>query len=362
MVADVRYLFGDLRTNEIIAEIPCQGVTVSDSLEGGEFRASFGLDLTGIRNDDTVSATLPGKSFAVVERNGVPIWGGIVWSRTYQSQAKISQVYCKTMDQYSSKRFIDTDYTFTNVEQRNVFRALFAQMQADPYSPQVVLPSTFPTVAPITGSISGAELRSYRDVFDQISTADGGFEWRINIGRSSNQYTWTLQIGYPVIGMPWLPSSTVFEYPGSVLNYWRNDTIGGAGTNIYGVGSGEGQDMVQVEVIHQDLLDGGFPRYDQQVTFKSIDNEAALEAVTQVQASIRKAPMPVYTVELKADRDPKFGEWVIGDYATLSFKDPMHPGAGLNHPARILKWDYTPPSSDGTEEVRVTFEGEDAGD
>jgi hypothetical protein len=119
--------------------------------------------------------------------------------------------------------------------------------------------------------------------------------------------------------------------------------------------------MLQVEVVHDTLLAAGFPRYDQQVTFKNINDLDTLENVTQVQASIRKAPMPVYTVELKADKDPKFTEWALGDYATLVFKDPMHP-EGLTHPARILKWDYTPPSTDGTEEVRVTFEGEDADD
>jgi hypothetical protein len=150
----------------------------------------------------------------------------------------------------------------------------------------------------------------------------------------------------------------VFEYPGSVLNYWRNDTIGSSGTNIFGIGSGEGDSMPVVEVIHEDLLENGWPRWDFQVSFKGVDDIATVERITQQQAALRKGSMPVYTVEMKGDIDPVFSDWGIGDGCKLVFRDPLHEG-GLTHPTRILKYDYTPPSADAVEEVRVSFEGDD---
>jgi hypothetical protein len=202
-------------------------------------------------------------------------------------------------------------------------------------------------------------LHTYKEIFDQLSTTENGFEWHIDITRQSGAYVWTLRVGAPVLGQPLGDSSIVFEYPGPILNYWQNDTLGGAGTNIFGVGAGEGDAMIQVEVVHDNLLAIGYPRYDQQVTVKDVKDVDQLETLVQVQAALLKAPMPVYTVELKADHEPEFGDWTLGDYSKLVFKDPLHP-EGLNHPARILKWDYTPPSDDGDEEVRLTFEGEDA--
>jgi len=359
VASEIRYLFGDLLTNQVIEEIACSGVTISDSLSGGEFRATFYLDQTGRLNSDLVAATMPGKAFVVAERNGVPIWGGIVWSRTYQSQAKVMQVYAKTLDQYGTKRFIDTDMSFTTTEQRNVFTSLYTAMQSAGGSVQVVVPGSFPTINPISLTIAGSELRTYKEIFDQISNAEGGFEWRVNVTRQSSQYQWALQIGSPSIGQPLTDSSVVFEYPGNILNYWQNDTIGGAGTNIYGVGAGEGDSMLQVEIVHDGLIAIGYPRYDQDVSLKTINDLDDLEAATQTQAQLLKAPMPVYTVEMKGDRTPEFGDWSLGDFCKLVFVDPLHP-AGLEHTTRILKWDYTPPSSDGTEEVRLTFEGEDA--
>jgi len=359
MGSEIRYIFGDVLTGEVIEEIPCYGVSINDSLDGGEFRGNFALDTTGKNNADLVAATIPGKTFVVVERNGVPIWGGLNWSRTYQSQAKTAQLYSKTMDQYLTKRFIDEDVSFTGVDRRNIFLALLELMMLDPNSPQWDLPAAFATDVAINYDIAGSELRSYREIVDNLSVTDIGFEWRVGVTKQTGAYSWVVELGYPTLGQPLNDASVVFEYPGNILNYWQNDTLGGSGTNIYAIGAGEGDSMPQVEIVHQDLLDAGFIRLDQDVPLKDIQSELELEGLGQVQAQVRKAPMPVYTVELKADRTPQFSEWVIGDYCKLAFNDPMHP-QGLVHPTRILQYEYTPPSSDATEEVRLTFEGEDA--
>jgi hypothetical protein len=359
MSSEIRYIFGDILTNEVIEEIPCFGVTMSDSLDGGEFRGSFALDLTGKNNADLVTCTLPGKTWVIVERNEVPIWGGINWSRTYQSQAKSVQLYAKTMDQYLTRRFITTDMEFTATEQRNIFRSLLQTLQLTANTPQWNLPGVFTDETVVDFDVAGSELQTYKEVIDALATTENGFEWRIDVTKESGSYQWTVQVGQPMIGQPLGDTSVVFEYPGNILNYWQNDTLGGSGTNIFVVGSGEGDSMPQIEIVHQDLLNAGFARIDQDVSLKQIEDEDRLEDLAQIQAAVRKAPMAVYTVEMKADREPEFTDWVLGDYARLTFEDPLHP-EGLVHPARILKWDYTPPSSDDTEEVRLTFEGEDA--
>jgi hypothetical protein len=362
MGSEIRYIFGDVLSNRVIEEIPCHGVTMSEGLDGGEFRGSFNLDMTHKDNADLVAASIPGKCYVVAERNGVPIWGGMDWSRTYQSQAKSVQLYAKTMDQVLAKRVITTDLTYTAMDRRNIFRELLLEMQSDPNAGNLIIPDAFGTLAPVDMSFAGSELKTYKEAADQVSTVLDGFEWRVNVTRQDGVYYWAVIVGSPRLGQPLTDASVVFEYPGNVLNYWQNDTIGGAGTNIFGMGAGEGDSMSQVEVVHTDLLSaGGFPRLDQTITFKDVDDIDQLEALTLYQANLRKTPMPVYTVEMKADREPEFGNWAIGDYCRLAFKDPLH-SEGLTYATRILKWDFTPPSADATEEVRLTFEGEDIGE
>jgi hypothetical protein len=359
MSEELRYVFIDALSGLIIEEIPLQSVSINQTLSGGQFQATLGLDQTGLTNDQLVAATIPGRCFVVAETSTAILWGGLVWSRTYQSQAKEMQMYANTLDQYSTKRLVNYDRTFTGVDPRNIFLQLFSDMQFDPDSIQVTLPSAYMTATPIDYAVAVSELKTYRGCFDELSTlVEGGFEWTIDWNRSGNTYSRTLRIGQP-LGQPISPSNVVFEYPGNILNYWRNDTIGNGGTNIFGVGAGEGESQLIVEVVHDDLLNNGFPRLDAQVSFKDVEDAASLESLTQTQAQILKAPQPLYTVQMKADREPAFGDYGLGDYTNLVIKDPLHPSPGTTFNTRILGWDYTPPAGDAVAEVQLILAGDD---
>src|SRR3954463_15169497 len=117
----VSYVFGDVLTGAVIQEIDCQGVSMSRGFGQGELRASFQLDQSGKDNRDLLAATQEGRCFVIAERNDQPIWGGIVWSRTYQSQAKIFELYCRAFEHYPEYRFVRTDLSYTNQEQLNIF-------------------------------------------------------------------------------------------------------------------------------------------------------------------------------------------------------------------------------------------------
>lgn len=360
-MTELRYVFADALTGKIIDEFPMFSVSVSLSVDTGEFTGFFGLDQSGYDNDQLISASVPGRSFVIVESENRVIWGGLVWSRTYQSQAKSVQVYAKSLDQYPTKRLIHTDWDFTDTDPRNIFRTLYMDMQADPYSISVSIPAAFDNASIIDFDVAASELKTYRSVFDTLSTAaDSGFEWTIDWQRVGNAYTRTLRVGKP-LGSPLSDNSVVFEYPGNILNYWRNDTIASGGTDMYGVGAGEGDSMLVSQVEYSDLLANGYPRLEDQVSFKDVDDMTVLDGLTKTQADIYKAPQPVYSVQMKADREPAFGDYGLGDFCKLVLKDPLHPAPGVTFATRVLKWDYTPPSSSDVEQVQLSFQGDDNG-
>src|SRR5690349_24055288 len=144
MPSAVRYVFVDALSGTVLEEIPLQSVRFTQTLNGGELNATFGLDLSGYSNDQLVSSTIPGRTLLVVETDSVVLWGGLVWTRTYQSQAKSVQLYAKTLDQYPTKRLVDYSRTFVGVDPRNIMRQLYTDMQTDPYSIIVDIPSAFP--------------------------------------------------------------------------------------------------------------------------------------------------------------------------------------------------------------------------
>lgn len=356
-MTSIVYVFGDAYTGAIIEEISLDGVTITDKFGGGDLRGSTHLDQTGKDNDTILSATEPGRCYVVVERDSVPIWSGIVWTRTYQSQSKSLELYCRSYDAYTERRFILSDYSQTDIEQRNIFTDLYNTMQADANSIRISIPGAFSTVITKTVQVFGYEFKTYRQVLDSISDGDDGFDWTVRVSRAQNAYIRTLILGYPNIGTL-DHSGLVFEYPGNILNYWKNESMAAAATHVFGLGAGEGASMLTATVIEQDLLSGGFPRYDVSLGHKDLEDQNRLNSITNQEAIISRAPMPMFTVELKADRDPEFGSYSIGDACTLIINDARHPNV-LQKQTRISGISYTPPSGDSTEISRLTFEGDD---
>jgi hypothetical protein len=355
----VTYVFGDILTGEVIQEISCSGVSMSRGFGQGELRAAFSLDQSGKDNRDLLSATQEGRSYVIAERDKTPIWGGIVWSRTYQSQAKVFELYCRAFEHYPEYRFVRSDLTYTDQEQRNIFRDLWTQMMASPNSIKVDLPGSFTTAITKSLSVKAFEYKTYREAMDSVANGGpvDGFDWTIDISKVGGVYVKTLRIGYPTLGAV---EPVIFDYAGQVLNYWQNGTMAKHGTNIFGLGAGEGSTMLAQEVIHADLLAGGFPRYDVDVSFKDVNSSSLLTSLSVQAADVRKAGRPIMTVEIRGTLDPEFGSYGLGDAVQIYFRDPRHPDpADRIFTSRILGWEYYPPSDNSVEFARLVFEGED---
>lgn len=356
-MTSMTYVFGDLLTGRIISEIPLYGVSILEKFGGGEFRATFQYDMTGRDNEVLDAATYPGRCFVVVERNAVPIFGGYVQTRTYQSQAKSAQLFGRGFAAYPQRRLLRQDVNYVGQDQITIFRDLWVKMQDDPDSIRVNLFSAFTSGVNLDFQVLTSEFKTYGQLFEQIADGDTGFEWRIDTTKSGGAYTHSLRVGYPVIGST-DPARIVFEYPGNILNYWKNETLADAGTYVYTIGAGEGNSMLTYAVAHYDLLNHGFPRYDVEVARKDITSRSVLEAVGRQEALKHKAPAPGFTVQVKADLDPIFGTYTLGDACRLIIRDPKHPTT-FSKDTRLVAWEYRPPSSDGTEEARLMFEGDE---
>lgn len=358
-MTEISYIFGDVLTGQIIAEMPLKGVSMTRMIGGGDFRAAFNLDQTGQDNETVVSATEPGRCYVVCERDGTPIWGGIIRSRTYQSQGKAFQIYCRDVAHYPEYRIVRTDFLNEDIEQRNIFRSLWSDMMSDPSSVQVVLPSSYPTVVTKSLDVKAFEMKSYRSAMDMIANGDDGFDWSIDTVRVENSYQWHLRTGYPRLGTTNPDTAVVFDYPGSVLNYWENENMSDHGTHFFGVGSGEGSSMLIQPVIHSDLIAGNYPRYDVALSLKSVQDADTLTSLTTQMAVNLKGGTKTLTLELKADKTPEFGSYGLGDMAKIYIDDPAHTNP-VDRPitTRIIGWEYYPPSSDHTELARIVFEGD----
>lgn len=101
-----RYYTADLLTNEILAEVPFRGVSYERAIKGaGSFTGSIPV-IEATNNLDLYESTLPGKTALYVVRNGVCVWGGIIWTRSYNVVDRVLQVNAAEFTSYFYHRRI----------------------------------------------------------------------------------------------------------------------------------------------------------------------------------------------------------------------------------------------------------------
>lgn len=356
-MTDYSYVFYSLRDEAIVAEIPMFGTFFQNRInQAGQGNGSFQLDMTGKRNSDLVEATIPGRTAVAVERNGTAIWTGITWSRTYQSQAKTAQLFFWGFESYPNRQRILTDFVRTFIDPVNIFRDLWLEMQAVPgRNLNVNVPASLPNVEPTNLTVNAFEIKYYGEAMADLSDAKtGGFDWTIDVTRVGNQFVKSLRIGRPNFGVGQSSSSLVFEYPGSITNYFETESMASAGTHLILLGSGENEAMITSTFSNNDMIAAGWPRWDIDISRKDIQNFFALYNITQQQGVIHRPPMSIIKATLKADKTPAFGTYALGDNCTLVIRDPKHP-TPLELQTRLIGWELHPQSSQDSEEVTLSF-------
>lgn len=110
-VPEYRYYIADLVTGSVISEIPFQGVSWERKIStAGQFSGNISAD----PNRDTYylyESTLPGKNALYVMRNGVCVWGGIIWSREYSITDRVLSVTALEFISYFHHRVIWKSFT-----------------------------------------------------------------------------------------------------------------------------------------------------------------------------------------------------------------------------------------------------------
>jgi hypothetical protein len=108
-----RYYTADLVTNTIIGELSLEDVNYERSLKNpGSFDGK--ITITDQTNAlDLYNATMPGKTAIYAVRDGVCVWGGIIWGRTYDMIGRSLSFSASEFTSYLNHRMIWKAYSQT---------------------------------------------------------------------------------------------------------------------------------------------------------------------------------------------------------------------------------------------------------
>jgi hypothetical protein len=103
---EYRYYITDLVSNQVIAELPFTGVSYERLLrKAGSFSGTIPA-IAATEKYDLYETTMPGRTGLYVLRNGVCVWGGIIWARKYDEGSKTLSVDASEFTSYLYHRFI----------------------------------------------------------------------------------------------------------------------------------------------------------------------------------------------------------------------------------------------------------------
>ena len=228
-MSEYRYLFADLLTNLILAELPLVGVTFGQELNtAGSLNG--GILLSGINASayNVEAATTPGKIAVYVDRDGTIVWGGVLWSRSYDSASQKLTLGAREFESYFERRRINFDYNLDALDQDQltVVQNLFNTTQGAPGSSTnvgVVIPTNTSGVL-VNKTYNYYDLKPITEAAYELSQSDTGFDWNVNISYdSSYNIVKNLELAYPRRGKVYSasdPHSLQLEFPGNIIELY----------------------------------------------------------------------------------------------------------------------------------------------
>ncbi len=368
MATSYRYLFADLLTNTIIAELPLTGVAFGSQLnQAGTFQGRIllsGIDTVGF---NIANATIPGKCAIYVDRNGVLVWGGVIWNRAYQSSSQTLSLNAREFESYFERRRITSNQAFNNVDQLSIAQNLISLAQGVPYGNIGVQVGVETSGVLISRVYYGYEKKTYYSALQDLSRAENGFDFNIDVAYDgSGAPSKTLNLGYPRIGTVYSatnPSALLFEFPaGNVVEYEYPEDGSLAANTIYALGAGSNEGKLEATFQDPTYLSVGWPLLEEQANYSDVTDAAYLAELAQGQTQAVSYPPTVIKIVVPAYVDPVYGSYAIGDDARLRITDERFPAtgtgtsvqAGLDEVYRIVGIEVQP-GEDGPERVTLTL-------
>jgi hypothetical protein len=371
MATQYRYLFADLRTNSILAELPLTNVSFTQVLNtAGSFSGSIlGSDVQELGYDISGS-TIPARTAIYVDRDGVLIWGGVIWLRTWDSDSQHYNFSAREFGSYLEHARITSNYmsgnqalVYQNVDQLTVAQDIINKMQSQVGADiDIVVPTNVSGIL-VTRVYYDYEYKEVFAAIKDLSNQQDGFDFNIDVAYDvfgePRKYART---DYPYRGTTFdaaSPSALVFEFPGNIVTYEWPDDGAQAVNKMYGIGPNSNEAKIRAEATPStNRIEQGWPLLEDTVNYTDQYDPTLLYQQTLGAVTARQLPVATPKIVVPAYIDPVLGSYKTGDQCLLRITDDRFPnygaGFGLSVVKRIVSISVQP-GEDGPERVTLTL-------
>jgi hypothetical protein len=368
-MADYRVIAADLRSGLRIAELPINDLSFGSVLNGaGELSGSLPLP----SNDPVQAAALvdavdPVRRQIIVERDGVVVWCGIVWVAAYDDTSQTVDVRAGETWSYYRKRIIGTRRKFVGVDQLDIVQTLLEDAHAVSGGDIGVTVGTETSGVDRDRTYETWEFKNLGEAVEQLAEVIDGFDFSIDAyWTDAGTLGKALRLWYPRKGRRFDETGHVFEVGRNIISWdWPLDGTRYA-NQVRNVGAGQDAGTLRVTRTASDQLllpsagGPGYPLIEDVISNTDVLVAATLTAQADLALNSVARPVVIPSVTVRADLDPIFGAWSLGDACRIVAEPGITPyfPNGLDDYRRIIGFDVAV-SDDGEEEVQLVLGVED---
>jgi hypothetical protein len=361
-VTTYRYLFADLLTNQVIAELPLTAVNFTQQLNAaGTFTGTMLLTDSSETTLNVINGTIPARTALYVDRNGVLVWGGIIWSRDYNSETQHVSLTAREFESYFEKRVINTTQAFTNLDQFSIVQALVNQAQAVTNGNIGVITDTSTSGVTVSRTFYNYELKNvYQAILDLSrgglnGVTQYGFDFNINVAydvngnpsktlalatKSGTRYSATSQ------------TAPLFEFPsGNVISYEYPEDGSLVANKVYVTGAGS--QVTPVTYTDATKIVGGWAVLEDVANYSDITDTNLLTSLAVAQVNGVGYPPTTLKIVAPPYVDPVFGTYGLGDDVRVRIRDDRFPN-GIDTTYRLVALTVTAGETSG-EKITLTL-------
>ena len=338
-----RYLFADLLTNDILAELPLTGVTFTQALnQAGTLNAHLLISDAREGAYDIQGSTIPGRTALYVERDNVLVWGGIIWLRTYNADKQTLDFSAREFESYFERRRIAVSQAYNNTDQLTVVESLVNNAQSATNGNIGIIVGSETSSVLVTRVYYQYELKNLFEAIKDLATSSEGFDFNIDVYYDSSlNPRKILRLDYPYRGTPYSstsPTALVFEFPGNIIAYDYPEDASITANLLWGVGPGSNEGKLLAEADIPGQWAAGWPLLEDATNYADVYDPALLSNLTSAEVTAKQNPVTSMKIVLSGPQDdPPLGSFKTGDQCLVRITDSRFPNNGSGYGLVVIK-------------------------
>ncbi|WP_086852416.1 hypothetical protein [Amycolatopsis kentuckyensis] len=349
------YQIADLATNRILEDVALTGVRFNKPLcASGKFAANWKLG-PKTAHLDAYDLSMPCRRVVYAYRDDRPVWGGIIWTRAYDSATQTVAIGAGDWWSYFDHRKVlpvfTADGTLTQVaaltqayattDQNAIARQLVATAQAHTGGDILVVPADMAASGQLRDrTYNGYDLAEVGDALTNLANVINGPDICFDVLPGTSAPQRVIQVGTPTLGQQ--GSAHRWEVGGNATRYaWPSD---GTRMNTRSFATGQGVELGLPIAVAEDTTKytGGFPLLENEAQYGSAEDAGTLNGHAEADQEAGRMPVVLPKILIRGDLPPTAAEVSRGDDGWLKVPpDPFHKN-GWEGPVRVVDMAFAP--------------------